>query len=336
MAEAQRWLRRRLCPEKTIEVERYTEDIKARFGGLIHQRHDHIAIMPSVAYAMASICANTTLVSGQKILCLKEQFASSVLIWSRAARGQEIPVIQIDSEHPTDALLNAMDAYTQLMVLPHVHWSRGQVLDLEVICQKARTLNIKVVLDLSQFVGVLEPPGDGVYAICAVASKWLLGPYSTALCYLSDELCAGQPLEETWFGGRHAWRAGGDTFEQRVCHPGAARFDMGQFDDPVRLGMLSRSLELITDVGPARIRQHCQRWLEPIRLWLDEHGLAHHCAPHMLFIKNAPGDSVERLRALNVVCSMRADNLRLSPHLYNDEHDQAAVLCALEHLFLTG
>jgi selenocysteine lyase/cysteine desulfurase len=56
-------------------------------------------------------------------------------------------------------------------------------------------------------------------------------------------------------------------------------------------------------------------------------------APHFLalrFPKGVPDGLTDRLAAANVFVSLRGTSLRVTPHVYNDEADSAALIAALK------
>jgi hypothetical protein len=111
------------------------------------------------------------------------------------------------------------------------------------------------VVDGTQSVGAL-PIDVQKYRIDALVCggyKWLMGPYSLGVAYLSEYFDDGIPLEESWMN-----RRGSDDFQRLVAYepqyrPGAARYDVGEHSNFILLPMLTAALRQILAWEPAQI-----------------------------------------------------------------------------------
>jgi selenocysteine lyase/cysteine desulfurase len=74
----------------------------------------------------------------------------------------------------------------------------GLRFDLERIGAKCRQVGAKFLVDGTQSVGALEMDVQRFHidALVCAAYKWLFGPYSLALAYISDDFSNGRPLEQ--------------------------------------------------------------------------------------------------------------------------------------------
>ncbi len=110
-------------------------------------------------------------------------------------------------------IIEAIDADTALVALPHVHWTDGTQFDLVEIGRRAREVGAALVVDGTQSVGALPFDVQIVQpdALICSAYKWLLGPYSIALGYFGSRFDNGVPLEETWLG-----RLGSEDFTKLI------------------------------------------------------------------------------------------------------------------------
>jgi selenocysteine lyase/cysteine desulfurase len=243
-------------------------------------------------------------------------------------------------------LLEAIDADTALVALPQVHWTDGTRFDLPALGARARAVGAALIIDGTQSVGALPFDFDKIQpdALICAAYKWLLGPYSLGLAYFGPRYDGGEPLEENWLA-----RNGSEDFRGLVNYtdqyqPGALRYDVGERSNFALLPMLLAGLELVLSLTPARIQYYCAELTrEPLRQAAElgctieeEAGRAAH-----LFGLRMPAsiDLVrlhEQLQAARVFVSLRGSALRVSPHVYNDATDLAALLDVLQRALRTA
>lgn len=321
-----------------------SDELRSLFAGLVHVGDaQRIAILPGVSYGIAVAARNLPMGAGQNVVMTHEQFPGNVHAWTRKAReaGGEARFVEPPEGAGRGAgwnqrILEAIDAQTAIVALPHVHWTDGTLFDLVEIGRRAREVGAALVIDATQSVGALpfdvgEVRPDAL--ICA-AYKWLLGPYSVALGYFSERFDDGTPLEETWIG-----RDLSEDFQHLVDYqdayqPGALRYDVAERSNFTLLPMAVASLKLITAWKPAAIQAYCRdltRDLLPEAAslgftvedpeWRGSHifGLR---MPESIDLAGLKG-ALERRK---VSASLRGTALRLSPNVYNDASDVGALL----------
>jgi selenocysteine lyase/cysteine desulfurase len=320
--------------------------LRERFANLIGGDAARVAIIPAVSYGMATVARNAPLAAGQTILVAGEQFPSNVHPWRRLARERGASVRTIDAPESgtraaawNEALLEAIDGSTGMVALPHVHWTDGTRFDLEAIGERARAVGALLVVDGTQSVGALDFDVGRVQpdALVCAGYKWLLGPYSLGLAHYGARFDDGVPVEETWIS-----RAGSDDFRGLVRYrddyrPGAVRFDVGEPSNFILAPMLLAAMECVLRWRPARIQQRCAALLAPVLAEAKRLGCTVEDAAwrgsHLVGIRLPQGRDAAPLEAAlrerRVYTALRGSALRLSPHVYNDDADIAALLAAL-------
>lgn len=306
-----------------------------------------VAILPSVSYGIAVAARNTPIAAGQNVVVTEGQFPSNVLIWRRLCRerGADLRVVRAPdagegrSREWNTRILEAVDGDTAAVALPPVHWTDGTRFDLEAIGRRAREVGAALVVDGTQSVGALPFDLHAVRpdALVCATYKWLLGPYSLGLGWFGPRYDDGVPLEETWLA-----RAGSDDFRSLVdpadeYRPAAARYDVGGRSNFVLLPMAAAGLEQLLAWGVDRIAAHCRRITAGLHARLREAGYGVEVedgrAPHLFGLRLPPGVELEAVRAeldrRRVLVSLRGTAVRVSPHVYNDEADVAALEAAL-------
>ncbi|MBT8396922.1 MAG: aminotransferase class V-fold PLP-dependent enzyme [Gemmatimonadetes bacterium] len=315
---------------------------------------DSVAIIPSVSYGVSVAARNTPLASGQNVVLLEEQFPGNVYAWLRLAgeSGGEVRMVGPGDKDGSaltgssgrgrrwnERILEAMDGDTGIVALAPVHWTDGTRFDLEAISSRAREVGAALIIDGTQAVGAmpfdvqaLEPD-----ALIVASYKWLFGPYSIGLAYFGPRYREGTPLEETWIA-----REGSEDFRALVDYrdryqPGSIRFDVGERSNFILVPMMAEALRLLQEWEPGRIQDYAKGLSAEILAEAEALGYTTeeeaHRVGHIFGVRTPEGLEMARLsealRDEGVSASLRGSALRVSPNLYNDQEDVAALNRAL-------
>ncbi|PAP75330.1 aminotransferase class V-fold PLP-dependent enzyme [Rubrivirga marina] len=323
--------------------------VRQLFAQLVGGQPKHVALVPAVSYAMATVAKNLDVERGQTIVVVAEQFPSHVYPWRRLADDAGATIRTVEPPAPLGTpgrgadwnarLLDAIDADAALVAVPNVHWADGTVFDLEAVGEQCRAVGAAFVVDGTQSVGALPFSVERARpdALAAAGYKWLLGPYGMGALWLGERFREGRPLEENWIG-----RAGSDEFAGLTSYedayaPGAVRFDVGERSNPILLPMLAAGIEQVLEWTPEAVQATCaglaERVVDGARALGYAAAEADERAGHLFGLR--PPESVrldalaEALGARNVSVSIRGGSVRVSPHVYNTEADADALLAAL-------
>jgi len=330
-----------------VTADFFADSAEARrlFATVIHADDaERIAIIPAVSYGIATVAHNTPVAAGQNIVVSAEQFPSNVYTWRKASKRSGCALRVVGAPEQASGrgaawnarVLEAIDADTAIVSLPHAHWTDGTRFDLMAIGRAARQVGAAFIVDGTQSVGALpfdvrEIQPDAL--VCA-GYKWLLGPYAMGAAYFGPRYDAGDPIEENWIT-----RRGSDDFQRLVDYqdeyaPGAIRYDVGERSNFILLPMFIAALKLILDWTPERIQEYCRRLVsQPLERARDLGFLVEEDewrASHLFGLRMPPALDVKRLQAAlqnrKVFVSLRGSALRVSPNVYNDEADLAALV----------
>jgi selenocysteine lyase/cysteine desulfurase len=321
-----------------------SDRVRALFAGLIGvDEPTRIAIHPGASYGIATAAKNLPLTSGQNVVMTHEQFPGNVHAWTRLARERGAEARFVTPPDGTrrgevwnQRLLEAIDSGTGIVAVPHVHWTDGTRFDLVAIGARCREVGAALVIDATQSVGALPFEVEEVrpdVLVCA-AYKWLLGPYSVSFAYFSERFDDAVPLEETWIG-----RERSEDFQHLVDYregyqPGAIRFDVAERSNFALLPVAEASMELIREWRPERIQAYCRDLTAELISEAEALGFSvedeRWRGSHLFGLRMPEGIDLASLRnALSehgVSASLRGSALRLSPNVYNDASDMAALL----------
>ena len=318
------------------------ERLRESFARLINGDADGVAFVPSVSYGASVAAANLPVGPGRTVVMVEEEFPSDVYPWRDkiAREGGEIVVVPRPASGTwTDGFEAAIDERTAVVVAQACHWTDGSAVDLVRVGASAREVGAALVVDLSQSLGAVPFDATAVRPdfLVTVGYKWQMGPYAFGYLWASEGRREGIGIEATWSG-----RKGSDDFNRLVDYTdelreGARRFDSGEWSNFVLMPMATEALGLLHEWRPERVAAT----LAPLTARIEEGagslGLAPipeaERLPHLIgvrFPKGEPAGLRDRLREEQVFVSLRANAVRVAPHLYNDELDVDRLLEVLE------
>ena len=322
--------------------------VRQLFADLINAADpQRVAIVPAVSYGMAAVARNTKLTRTQQVVIVEEQFPSVVYTWRRACAesGASLRVIVPPSTDGSraaawnDALLEAIDRTTAVVVVPELHWTDGVRFDLHAVSARAKAVGARLVVDGTQSIGakpfdVAQVQPDAV--VCA-GYKWVTGPYGIGVAYFGEAYDDGVPLEENWIA-----RHGSDDFAGLINYcdtyqPGAIRYDVGERSSFILLPMLEAALTQVLEWGPAAVATHTAaltndavQTLQALGCQIEDNEWR---AGHLLGVRLPPAANPRRfadeLAARKISVSLRGNAIRIAPNLYNDTNDMRALVTAL-------
>ncbi len=331
----------------TIRAEDFfsgAEELRGLFASLVDADVEGVALVPSVSYGMAVACANLQVRPGQRLLVLAEEFPSNLYPWRELAQrggGSVFTVPRPEDGDWTRGVLEALDERTALVAVPHCHWTDGTWVDLVKVGARAREVGALLVVDATQSLGALPLSVEQVRPDYLVSAgyKWLMGPYSQGYLYVAAQHREGRPLELNWIARKNSQDFARLIDYREEFQPGARRFDVGERSNFMLVPMATAALRQLHAWGVGSIQETLRELTR--RIAQGAHSLGLEVAPepyrvgHLVGLRRRGGyaaDVPARLAARNVYVSVRGDNLRVSPHLYNTEADVDRLFNALAPL----
>jgi len=317
-----------------------TEKTRALFAELIGARTDDIAIIPAASYGVSVAARNVNLAPEKDIVILEDQFPSNVYPWRELAKekGAKIKTVSRPQDNDwTAALLDSIDDHTAVVAVGVCHWTDGSIIDMAKLGDRCRQVQAALVIDATQSLGALpfSVPEVQPDFLIAASYKWLLGPYSLGFLYVNPVYQDGTPLEHNWINRKHSEDFAGLVNYRDDFQTGARRFDVGERSNFALMPMANAALKQILAWQVPEIAATLAAMTAEIAQRATALGLnvvpAQLRAGHLLgirFPEGVPADLVERLSNNQIYVSVRGNSIRISPHLYNTEHD-------IEKLFKT-
>jgi selenocysteine lyase/cysteine desulfurase len=305
---------------------------RALLATMLHCSPSEIALVPSTTYGMSVMALSLPLNPGDQVLLVDRDFPSNNFAWE-PLRSQGIHIrtapFQPDSNQAS-RVLECITPATRVLSLSLVHFYTGLRYDLKLFSDVCREKNIYLIVDAIQAAGALEidlqkTPVD---AMCAAAHKWQISPSGTGFLYIRQNLLPS--LKHTFSGWMHNKNATSfqntDMFEY---HPAdsACRYELGT-EPFILLSAYEQSLMLLLEAKIPYIEEHNNRLSTRMKDFFRELGwklpdISNH-SPFCALQPPEPYNSMHLLRALaqhEIYVAVRANYLRMTPHLYNNERD---------------
>jgi kynureninase len=338
-AAVQRYLQDRLeegC-DWNYWVER-NEAARSSFARLLGAIPDEIAVTTSASAGINSIASALHFDQGRhKIVISDYEFPTDAQIWyAQELRGAEVVrVPEKDGYIPVESFAEAIDEQTSLVAVTQVCFRNGARLDIPAIASLARERGALIMVDGYQGFGTLpfDVRDAGVDFAVGGSVKYLLGTAGIGFLYARRELIESLvPTVTGWFAQQDIFAM--DTTRYDPARS-ARRFEMGT-PPVVNIYAATAGLDIIEEVGleaiagrigelTGQIKSLAKAARYTIATPTDP---ARHGAMIALRCHDAPA-LVARLAEQGIVVSDRDNNLRISPHFYNNEQDIDQLFAAL-------
>ncbi|MCA1831657.1 MAG: aminotransferase class V-fold PLP-dependent enzyme [Actinomycetota bacterium] len=299
--------------------------LESLYARLIGADDDEIALTPSVSTGLSSLASCIRFDERNEIVLSRKEFPTDCHVWlAQEERGGH--VVWVDDMR-ADSYLNAIGSRTAVCSASRVSYLNGELLDAKKVVDACRDAGVFSVID--DFHGsatvLIDVHNLGTDALVAGPLKYMLGGPGIAFVYVRAGVA--HTLKPTVTG----WFSQANFFEfdnAKLSWPdNAQRLALGT-PSPAAIYAAAAGLEIILEVGVARIRERTQE--------LIDYALAK--ADDAKFSTRTPRDSarrggiatievesskhvLEQLLKRGVIIDERHGALRLSPSFYTSEDD---------------
>lgn len=318
-------------------VERM-EAARHAFVGLVNAEPSEVAVTTSVSAGVSALASAFDFTGERnKIVVSDFEFPTVAQIWhaqeARGARVVHVPAA--GNTIPLQRFADAIDEQTAIVSITHVCFRNGAKLDIPAIVELAHSKGALVLVDSYQALGTMPVDVKKLKVDFLVGGvlKYLLASAGLAYLYVRKELLDGlKPTAAGWFSQAN-------IFAMDIYHntpsPTARRFESGTPPVPNTYAAVA-GIKLIQSVGVENIERHIGALTGAIKQGIMARGFnlvspvdpAKHGA--LITVRSHKVDLLVKWLAKDgIITSSRDDNLRISTHFYNDQHDVDCLIDAL-------
>ena len=324
-----------LSEQSLFEMRDRTRALGAR---LLGAEPSEIAFVSNTSHGVTMIANGFPFQEGDNIVTCDEEFPANVYPWLNLAPKVEIRFVRsVEGRIRFDDLTGQVDGRTRIIALSFVEFSSGFRNDLERIGEFCDRRNIFLFVDGIQGLGALalDVKKMKVGALSAGAPKWLLGPLGIAIFYVDKKYL--DAIRVTDCGWIHVadWLNFRNYDLKFVTD--AKKFEFATLNYSGICG-LGASIEMFLELGLGVIENRIRQLTDLLCAGLVRKGYTIYSSRQpkewsgivSCFKPGTKSDEIfQRLRANNIVISVRDDRLRISPHFYNTEAEVETILATL-------
>jgi cysteine desulfurase/selenocysteine lyase len=322
-----------------------------RFATLVGATHDEITLTRNVTDGLNIFVTALPWKTGDNAIVSKEvEHPNGVYALYNMRQRHGIDVRMVDAgpdlSISVDAIAQAIDSRTRLVIVSSVTFSTGARTDLAALGHLCQARGVILLVDAAQSVGAIDIDVHALQidGLVVGASKYLCGPYGLGFLYIRRALA--DSLHPTYLGrysvdlgNAHEGDQGGNTYQ---LMPGAKRFDSGSYNYSSASAAVA-SIDILKAVTVPVIEQHVLQLsklldggLRSIGLPVLSGGNEHHRSQLVLVGLRQPTAEQRHsfvalsdfLTTKNIRVSQRQGRLRFSFHLYNTSDEVQIVLAA--------
>ena len=320
------------------------DQVRASAARLIGASGDDIAFVPNAGAGLGWLMGGIDWRAGDHVVSLAGEFPNNLYFPEVLAKaGVHFTRVEMsDGAFSLERFVDALTKRTRLVLLSSVNYATGLRVPLEAIGAELRRREILFYVDGTQSVGALRT--DVAVAridfLVVDAYKWMLSPPGIGFAYVSPRVRAWlAPAMYSWRSHK-SWRDVDQLHDGAPELPdGAIRYEGGMqnFGGIFALGAV---LDWIHELGPRHIEDRVLDLAAKARAVLREHGglLAAdqgrqgYDSPIVTarFIGVDASRLAANLEQERIAVSARKENLRVSPHVFNDQEDIEKLSAALK------
>lgn len=315
-----------------------SEAARQAFAGLVNADPNEVADCTSVSAGVSAVASALDFTGERnKVVMSDFEFPTIGQIWhAQERRGANVVhVPAAGNVVPLERFAEAIDERTKIVSITHVCFRNGSKLDVPAIVELAHKKGALVLLDAYQAVGTMpiDVKALKVDFLAGGVLKYLLASAGLAFMYVRRDLVPDlHPTTMGWFSQANIFAM--DIYANTPS-PSARRFESGTPPVPSLYAGLA-GIKLMQSVGMQKVENHLKDITGLIKEGAMKRGFNLATPVHpdkhgaLICLRSHKVDLlVKRLEADNVITSSRDNNLRISPHYYNNEKDVSVLMDVL-------
>jgi cysteine desulfurase / selenocysteine lyase len=307
---------------------------RQRFAPLINATPDEIGLVGNTTKGLLLLANGLEWHKGDNIIIPEFEFPANVYPWKNLeAKGVELRFVpERNARFELEDFARLVDRRTRLLTASFVEYATGFRQNLEALGRLCRENKLIFCVDAIQGIGVipLDVQAANIDFLALDGHKWLLGPYGIGFVFCRRALMEQLRGFRGWMSVRKPSHY--EDLSQELAES-ARRFEEGSLNY-LGLYALERSVELITKLGIGRIHRKVMAVTGHLAGGLARKGyrvmspLAETERSGIIAFESPRFNSQDLFKGLlakNVICAVRRNMVRMSPHFYNSlaEMDEA-------------
>jgi selenocysteine lyase/cysteine desulfurase len=318
------------------EIFSRVAEVRSSAADLIGAGADEIAFVRNTTHGVITAAGGIRWNAGDNVVMPAIEFPANVYPWMGIChRGVELRMVEPqDGIVTSEMLADVCDSRTRAVTVSWVQFSTGHRIDIGELGDFCRNRDILFHVDAIQGLGALEINVDEskIDFLSAGGHKWMLALPGAGIFYCRRDLLEEIDIHNPGWTGVVNPR---DYLDYEFTYrDDAQRFEEGSpnFHGIFALGV---SLDRIHRIRSAEVEKRILSLTGVLAEGLEKNGIA---------VKSPLGDGqrsgiicfksdkenspaiYERLHRAGVVCGLREDSVRLSPHMYNTVEECECVI----------
>ena len=312
---------------------------RTNIARLIGGQPEEVAVTTGASAGIIAMAYALEWKTGDEVITAAGEFPLQYTTWKpmQERAGLKLKIVEPRERFVTaEDLIAAITPRTRLVSVSHVRYDDGSMLDAKRLADACHAQGALLLLDVSQSCGAIPMNVNelGADFLACAGYKWLFGAYGTGFFWIKRELISRfRPAPFNWMSIEGSENFAKLNFADPKPADSAKRWDAPEWASHFNFNLVGfdASLEFVVRMGAATVEQHNRTLIElrferlPKDRCVPASPLdAAKRGPYGCFAARTPEKTAElykKLRAENVVVSLRAGNIRVSPHLYNTERD---------------
>ncbi|MBT4137139.1 MAG: aminotransferase class V-fold PLP-dependent enzyme [Candidatus Latescibacteria bacterium] len=303
---------------------------------LIHAKPSEIAFIKNTTEGIQIVANGIKWKRGDNVVITDRGFPANVYPWiNLKSRGVETRFApETDGRIAMEQLFDLVDKNTRIISISSVEFASGFRHDLTQIGEFCTKNGILFFVDAIQSLGALNlnVAKSHIDFLSADAHKWLLGPEGAGVFYCAKK--AMRHLHVNNLGWASVKNPGDYLSYDPTPLPNAQRFESGTLNTAGIYG-LKACLDFIQRIGIENIESRILMLTDQLVAGLKEKGydvLSSRKPDEKSGIVSFSHPRIKRdtlfqcLHNKQVICALRGNGIRLSPHVYNTEEEIDHVL----------
>jgi cysteine desulfurase/selenocysteine lyase len=317
-----------VCNREMLELVEETRNLAAR---LVHADPTEIAFVKNTTQGLLLAANGIRWQKGDNVVIPEKEFPANVFPWLNLAEaGVEVRFVPLrEGRFTVEDIDRFVDSRTRAISVSAVSFVDGFRCDLPRIGQFCEDKDIFFVVDAIQALGAVDVDVREcrIDVLSADSHKWLLGPQGVGFVYIStrtlDRLKVSNMgwmsmLDETDYS----------RYDVRL-KPNAGRFEEGTLNIFGIVG-LKVTLEMLLGIGIPVIQKRILELTDSLMKGITERGYEIRSSLKtdersgilsFAHRQRSAEDIYRKLFEANIVCALRDNAVRLSPHFYNNTMD---------------